>query len=265
MNICICGAAGRMGKKLIACANEMENMNIVGAVDIPGCPLIGKDSGFVSGIEDNNVLITADLESACKKADVVIDFALADGIVDRLEIYKKTKTSAIFGTTAVDDNGKNAVAEASKTIPIIHAPNFSAGVNLLFALAKKSAKILGDDYDIEIVEMHHHNKKDAPSGTAVRLVEIVENARGLQNEEKRIYGREGNSGARPKGEIAVHALRGGDVVGDHTVIFAAEGERIELMHKASSRDTFAYGALRAAKFLEKKTPGIYTMNDVLNL
>jgi len=265
MNICICGAAGRMGKRLIACAAEAENLNVTGAVDVPQCLLIGKDSGIVSGIEKNNILITDDLESACSGADVVIDFALADGITDRLKIYEKEKVCAVFGTTAVDEQGKSAIEITSKNIPIIQAPNFSVGVNLLFDLAKKSAKILDENYDIEIIEMHHHHKKDAPSGTAVRLVELVEEARDLKYEEKRIYGREGNTGARPKGEIAVHSLRGGDVVGDHTVVFAAEGERIELTHKASSRDTFAKGALRAAQFLAGKEPGIYTMKDVLEI
>ena len=265
MNICICGAAGRMGKRLIACATKMENMKIVGAVDIPQCPLIGKDSGTVSGIEANGVLIADDLKSACENADAVIDFALADGILSRLAIYENANVAVVFGTTAVSEQGTAAIESASKKIPVIHAPNFSVGVNLLFDLAKNSAKILDENYDIEIVEMHHHHKKDAPSGTAVRLAEMVEEGRGLQKEEKRIYGREGDTGARPKGEIAVHSLRGGDVVGDHTVIFAAEGERIELTHKASSRDAFAKGALRAAVFLEGKQPGIYTMKDVLGI
>ena len=265
MNICICGAAGRMGKRLIACAAEMENMKITGAVDIPQCPLIGKDSGIVSGIEANGVLITDDLKSACENADAVIDFALADGILSRLAIYENANVAVVFGTTAVSEQGTAAIESASKKISVIHAPNFSVGVNLLFALAKNSAKILDENYDIEIVEMHHHHKKDAPSGTAVRLAEMVEEGRGLEKEEKRIYGREGDTGARPKGEIAVHSLRGGDVVGDHTVIFAADGERIELTHKASSRDAFAKGALRAAKFLMGKEPGIYTMKDVLGM
>ena len=164
MNICICGAAGRMGKRLIACAAEMENMKITGAVDIPQCPLIGKDSGIVSGIEANGVLITGDLESACENADVVIDFALADGIVSRLEIYKNANIAAVFGTTAVDEQDIVAIEAASKKVPIIHAPNFSVGVNLLFALAKNSAKILDENYDIEIVEMHHHHKKTRQAG-----------------------------------------------------------------------------------------------------
>jgi len=265
MNITICGAGGRMGKRIIACAENLGNIKIVGAVDVDSCPEIGKDSGIISGLEKNNVQVSTDLEAACENADVVIDFALSIGFVDRLKIYEKTNTSAVFGTTAVDENGKVAIEAASKIIPIIHAPNFSVGVNLLFALSKNAAEILGDDYDIEIVEMHHRNKKDAPSGTAERLVEVVEDARGLEYGEKRIYGREGDTGARPKGEIAVHALRGGDVVGDHTVVFAAEGERIELTHKASSRDTFAKGSLRAAQFLANKSPGIYKMKDVLGI
>ncbi|RLD09609.1 MAG: 4-hydroxy-tetrahydrodipicolinate reductase [Chlamydiae bacterium] len=265
MNICICGAAGRMGKRLIACAAEMENMKVIGAVDIPQCPLIDQDSGIVSGIEPNGTLITADLKSACENADAVIDFALADGIISRLAIYETMNIAAVFGTTAVNEPGRTAIEAASKKIPVIHAPNFSVGVNLLFALAKKSAKILDENYDIEIVEMHHHHKKDAPSGTAVKLAELVEEGRGLKKNEKRIYGRKGNTGARPKGEIAVHSLRGGDVVGDHTVVFAADGERIELTHKASSRNTFAKGALRATKFLVGKKPGIYTMEDMLGM
>lgn len=254
-----------MGKRLIACAAETENLNVTGAIDVPQCSLIGKDSGIISGIGTNNVLITADLKSACSGADIVIDFALADGITERLAIYENAHIAAVFGTTAVDEQGRAAIDASSKKIPIIHAPNFSVGVNLLFALAKNSAKILDENYDIEIIEMHHHHKKDAPSGTAVRLVELVEEARDLKCEEKRIYGRKGDTGARPKGEIAVHSLRGGDVVGDHTVVFAVDGERIELTHKASSRDAFAKGALRAAQFLACKAPGIYTMKDVLGM
>lgn len=254
-NLCIVGAMGRMGQNVGVLA-ENFGFTVSGALEFKGSPAVGKSFGGVT--------VTDDIDDALKSADVVIEFALADGIVERAAAYAAHKVPAVIGTTAVAEEGRNALAEASKTIPVIHAANFSLGVNLLGELLKKASAVLGPEYDAEIVEMHHHNKKDAPSGTALYLARMLEEGRGV-GKEKEIYGRYGNVGARPVGEIAIHSLRGGDVVGDHTVIFAAEGERIEFVHKASSRANFAMGALRAAKYLIGKEPGLYTMADVIGL
>ena len=254
-NLCIVGAMGRMGRNVGSLA-ESFGFNVSGALEFKGSPDIGKT--FCS------VTVTDDILSALKGADAVIEFALADGITERAAAYAECKVPAVIGTTAVSEEGLSALREAAKTIPVIHAANFSLGVNLLGELLKKASAVLGEEYDAEIVEMHHHGKKDAPSGTALYLARMIESGRGVGT-EKEIYGRFGNVGARPKGEIAIHSLRGGDVVGDHTVTFAAEGERIEFTHKASSRANFAMGALRAAKYLMGKKPGLYTMADVIGL
>ena len=254
-NLCIVGAMGRMGQTVGALAANF-GFTVSGALEFKGSPAVGKS---FCGAK-----VTDDPDAALKGADVVIEFALADGIVARAAAYARHKVPAVIGTTAVPEEGKLALAEAAKTIPVIHAANFSLGVNLLGELLKKASAVLGPEYDAEIVEMHHHNKKDAPSGTALYLAKMVEEGRGV-GREKEIYGRFGNVGARPAGEIAIHSLRGGDVVGDHTVVFASEGERIEFTHKAGSRSNFALGALRAAKYLIGKEPGLYTMADVIGL
>ena len=228
-----------------------------------GCTLLNQDAGVVAGCGALGALISADLEAGVRGAQVVIDFALADGLAQRVAAYARLKKPAVIGSTGVDQAGQAAVAAAAKVIPLIHAPNFSVGVNLLFALTQQAARVLTDGYDVEIVEMHHRKKKDAPSGTALRLADMIDAGRGPAGVLRRIYGREGDTGARPPGDMAIHSVRGGDVVGDHTVMFAAEGERVELTHKASSRDTFAKGALRAAAFLAGAAPGRYSMQDVL--
>ena len=262
-NVCVCGAAGRMGKRIIACAADMPDLQISGAVDWSGHPAIGEDSGELAGCGTNGVPVTYNLREACEGADVVIDFALAEGASKRVAIYAEAGVAVVMGTTAVDGGGESALEAAARKIPVLHAPNFSIGVNLLFALTQQAAAALDAAYDCEVIEMHHKRKKDAPSGTALRLVEMIEKGRECKSEEHRVYGRNGNTGERPEGEIGIHAVRGGDVVGEHTVVFATEGERVELTHKASSRDTFARGALRAAQYLIGKDPGIYSMKDVL--
>lgn len=264
IKICICGAAGRMGKRVIADATEEKDMHITGACDVPESGCIGKDSGACAGISENGVEITDDLTAACKNAAVVIDFALHDGFAERIKVYCETNTACVTGTTAVDAEAKKALATAAEKIAIIHAPNFSVGVTLLCSLAKQAAAALGEEYDIEVIEMHHRRKKDAPSGTAVRIVEEIETGR-AGTLKKRIYGREGVTGQRSSEEIGIHAVRGGGVIGDHTAVFAGEAERIELTHRAETRDVFARGALRAARFVIGKTPGMYTMEQVLGL
>jgi 4-hydroxy-tetrahydrodipicolinate reductase len=254
-----------MGRRVIACAEAHPQMQVVGAVDMPGCAALGKDAGTLAGCRALGVAVTDDLAAALEPADVAIDFALADGLPGRVRAYGSAGVAAVIGATGAGADTVDAVQAAVEYIPVIHAPNFSLGVNLLFALTRKAALALDESYDIEIVEMHHRRKRDAPSGTALRLVETVEQARGYSDEDARVYGRQGAIGERPAGEIGVHTLRGGDVVGEHTVVFATEGERIELTHKAGSRDTFARGALQAALYVHDRNPGLYTMADVLGL
>lgn len=265
IRVVIIGAAGRMGRRLVANVMESEDMTLAGAIEAPGNPLLGQDAGSVAGCGPAGVAITDDLEQVAGNADAVINFSLGD-------VVKDTGTAAaagcasVIGTTALSDDGKAALKKlADDGAGIVLAPNMSVGVNLLFHLCRQAAAVLGDDYDIEIVEMHHNQKKDAPSGTAVRLAEIAAAARGLSYAADVRHGREGMVGARTRQEIGMHALRGGDVVGDHTVVFATGGERVELTHKASSRDTFAKGALRAVRFLSGARPGLYDMQDVLGL
>ena len=265
VNVAVVGAAGRMGRRIIACAEEMKNVAIVAAVDAPSCPAQGRDAGAMAGVAETGVAVTADLAAACRAADVVIDFALAAGVEQRVGDYARLRIPFVLGATGLDARGRAAVARAAKVVPVLHTPNFSVGVNLLFLLARSAAAALDEGFDVEIVEMHHRRKHDAPSGTANRLAEVIEEARGLETEVHRVHGRQGMIGERPQRQIGIHALRGGDVIGEHTVVFAAEGERVELVHKAGSRDAFARGALRAALFVAHRPPGAYTMNNVLGL
>jgi len=262
--VCVIGAAGRMGRRLVALIVESEDLVLSGAVEAPGNPTIGTDAGALAGVSCANVKISDDLDAALANSDAVINFSTA-GVVEATRKAMQQNCSAVIGTTALPDADKAALAEMAKTGRIVFAPNYSVGVNLLFHLTDMVSRLLSD-YDCEIVEMHHNQKKDAPSGTAERLGEIAAAAWEQLYKDVIRHGREGVVGARTKTEIGMHALRGGDVVGDHTVIFATGGERVELTHKASSRDTFAKGALRAVRFLRDAAPGrIYDMQDVLGL
>jgi len=261
--ICVCGAAGRMGRRIIACAAEMDELTISGAAECNGHPCLGQDAGILAGIPATGVILTDSLQDAIRDADVVIDFALATGVPERANVYAEAGTALVMGTTAIEESGLQALTEAAESIAVLHAPNFSIGVNLLFALVRQAAGALDERYDAEVIEMHHRRKKDAPSGTAVQLVEMIEEGRDVERGSSIVYGRQGITGERPAGEIGVHAVRGGDVAGEHIIIFATEGERIELIHKASNRDTFARGALKAALYLTGKQAGMYSMNDVL--
>ena len=262
--VCVIGAAGRMGRRLVALIMESDDLQLSGAIEASGNPAIGTDAGTLAGSGAANVAISDDLDAALAQSDAVINFSTA-GVVEATAKTMQANCSAVIGTTALSDSDKAALAEMAQTGRIVFAPNYSVGVNLLFHLTDMVAKLLAD-YDCEIVEMHHNQKKDAPSGTAERLGEIAAAARDQVYKEVIRHGREGVVGARTKSEIGMHALRGGDVVGDHTVIFATGGERVELTHKASSRDTFAKGALRAVRFLREAAPGkVYDMQDVLGL
>ena len=238
----ITGSAGRMGRALAACATHFVDLEIVGQ--------LGRGD---------------DLNQVISKADVVVDFSSHTATVAIAGISAKNKKPIVIGTTGHSDAERDAIAAFQSAIPMVCASNFSTGVNTLFWLARKAAEILGPDYDLEVVEMHHRMKKDAPSGTAKTLAEILAGVRKLQLDKEARYGRVGIMGERTQSEIGIHSIRGGDVVGDHTVIFANAGERLELTHKASSRETFANGALRAALWVVKQKPGIYDMQHVLGL
>ncbi len=241
-NVIITGSKGRMGQALIACAARIPDLKITGQVDLG-------DS----------------LASVITAGDVVIDFSFHNATPEVAALCAKHKKALVIGTTGHSDAEKSQISNFKSQIPMVWASNYSTGVNALFWLTRKAAEILGPSFDLEVVEMHHRLKKDAPSGTATTLLEILADARKLQLKEALRHGRQGITGERTNAEIGIHALRGGDVVGDHTVIFAADGERVELTHKASSRDTFANGALRAAQWVVKQQPGIYDMQDVLGL
>ncbi len=240
--IVITGAKGRMGQALIQCARSFPDLEITGKVDVGD-----------------------DFTAAVDGCDAVIDFSFHDATAGVAELCAARGKSLVIGTTGHSESERAAITRAIAKTPVVWASNYSTGVNALFWLTRKAAEILGPDFDLEVVEMHHRLKKDAPSGTATTLGEILAEARGLQVKEALRHGREGIVGERTKGEIGMHSLRGGDVVGDHTVIYANVGERLELTHKASSRDTFANGALRAAQWVVRQPPGLYSMQDVLGL
>jgi 4-hydroxy-tetrahydrodipicolinate reductase len=266
IRVIIQGAAGRMGRMLVNQVLNDPELTLAAAIEIAASPFLGQDAGTVAGAKACGVAISADLDAALRNADAVIDFSTPASTRQLAAKAAAHGVAHAIGTTGLGEDDKAQLRALADTgARIVFAPNMSVGVNLLFALCAKVAPLLGADYDIEVVEMHHNKKQDAPSGTAVRLGEILAQARELSYQADTRHGRVGMVGARPKNEIGMHSLRGGDVVGDHTVIFAADGERVELTHKASSRETFAKGAIRAVKFLAAAKPGLYDMQDVLNL
>jgi 4-hydroxy-tetrahydrodipicolinate reductase len=262
----VIGAAGRMGRLLVAQILADPELTLSGAVEFPGCPLLGQDAGVLAGHGETGVRLVACVADVLAATDAVIDFSAPENTLAAAPQIVAAGATLVIGATPLTADHKAALkALAGRGGRILATPNMSVGVNLLFALCAKVAPILAADYDIEVVEMHHNRKKDAPSGTAVRLGEILAQASGRDYARDAVHGRAGLVGARTRREIGMHALRGGDVVGDHTVIFAGDGERIELTHKASSRETFAKGALRAVKFLATAPAGLYDMQDVLGL
>lgn len=266
IKVAIVGAAGRMGRMLVSQVLRDPELTLSGALEYSECPLLGQDAGILAGVGACGVNICCDVEKVLAESDAAIDFTSPEATMQFAVRAVAAGVHLVIGTTGLSVEQKKSLQGLScGGAHIVCAPNMSIGVNLLFALCAKVAPILGEDYDIEVVEMHHNQKKDAPSGTAERLGEILAKARGLDYATDTRHGRVGQVGARTKKEIGMHALRGGDVVGDHTVIFATEGERVELTHKASSRETFAKGAIRAVKFLAGTKPGFYDMQDVLGL
>jgi len=261
--VAVSGACGRMGSIVVRLAAADGEVRLGAAIDVADHPKLGQDIGTVTGLGTPlGVLLSDDLTS---EVDVMIDFSNPAGAMRCLETCVERKIPLVIGTTGLDEHETSKVRAAAKIVPLVFAPNMSVGVNLLLKIVGDVAKALGGDYDVEIVEMHHRFKKDAPSGTALKLAEAIAKATGRELAKEAVYGRRGQVGERPRGEIGLHAVRGGDVVGEHTVTFAALGERVELTHRAGSRETFARGALRAAKFVLTQKPGLYSMLDVLGM
>lgn len=258
IRLIVCGASGRMGLRILDLACQNKDFQIAGALESANHPLIGKT------ILDGRVRVTSDLEPLKGSADVLIDFSTPSATLKHLETIKKwSKVSAVIGTTGFLSTELTTINETAKIMPIVLSPNMSIGVNLMFDLVRLIAEKI-PNYDIEIIELHHNQKKDAPSGTALGLAEEITETLKRDMEKDLVHGRKGEVGVRTPKEIGIHAIRAGDIVGDHTVIFAAQGERLEITHRASSRDTFAGGALRAAQWVHTKSPGLYSMKDVLS-
>jgi 4-hydroxy-tetrahydrodipicolinate reductase len=263
--IAIAGAAGRMGRALIEASCQADGMELAVAIEQPGNTLIGADAGEMAGVGKLGVAIADSIAKVVSDFDVLIDFTAPAATMNNLEICRANGKHIVIGTTGLDDGQKAAIAQAAQDIGVVFAPNMSVGVNLCLKLLQTAAKVLGDSVDIEVIEAHHRHKVDAPSGTALRMGEVVAETLGRDLKDCAVYGREGHTGARDRKTIGFETIRAGDIVGDHTVLFAADGERVEITHKASSRMTFANGAVRAAGWLMEKGKGQYDMMDVLDL
>ena len=264
IRVAIAGATGRMGRMLIEAALGDESVALAAAFDRPDATSIGRDAGEALGLA-SGIAISGDAVAAIAAADCLIDFTRPEGTLKHLAVAANMGKPAVIGTTGFDAAGKAAIAEAARRIPIVFAPNMAVGVNAVFRLLDVAARILSEGYDVEVIEAHHRFKADAPSGTALRMGEIVARALGRDLDECAIYGRQGVTGERKAETIGFSTIRGGDVVGDHTVLFAGIGERIEITHKSGSRMPYALGALRAARFLAGREPGLFDMQDVLGL
>jgi len=263
--IAVMGAAGRMGKTLIEAVQQASGATLSAAVDRPDSSLLGADAGELAGVGRLGVVLAGELAQVLDDFDVLIDFTHPSVTLNNLAVCRAAGKAMVIGTTGFTAEEKQLLAEAAREIPIVFAANFSVGVNLCLKLLDTAARVLGDEVDIEIIEAHHRHKVDAPSGTALRMGEVVANALGRDLHKVAVYGREGQTGARARETIGFATVRAGDVVGDHTVLFAADGERVEITHKASSRMTFAKGAVRSALWLQGRAPALYDMQDVLEL
>jgi 4-hydroxy-tetrahydrodipicolinate reductase len=262
LRIAVAGSGGRMGRTLIETVLGAGDTVLAGAVEAPGSPCIGRDAGEFCG-KPCGVKISADAVEALKSAEVFIDFTRPVATLNYLAACRAAGVHMVIGTTGFDDAGRQAIADAAKHIGIVFAPNMSVGVNLMFKLIDMAARVLAEGYDIEIIEAHHRHKVDAPSGTALRMGEISAAARNIDLAQHAVHNRTGITGERDPSSIGFSSIRGGDMVGDHTALFAGAGERIEITHRAASRATYATGALRAARFLKKHGKGLYDMQQVL--
>ncbi|MDB5893609.1 MAG: 4-hydroxy-tetrahydrodipicolinate reductase [Rhodoferax sp.] len=262
--LAVSGASGRMGHMLIEAIRAADDCALTGALDLAGSPALGTDaSGFLG--HASGVVITADLDEALEPSDVLIDFTRPEGTMAHLRTCRRLKVNLVIGTTGFNEAQKAEIAEAAQDIAIMMAPNMSVGVNVTLKLLELAARAMPTGYDIEIIEAHHRHKVDAPSGTALKMGEVIAEALGRDLKDCAVYAREGITGERDPSSIGFAAIRGGDIVGDHTVLFAGTGERIEISHKSSSRTTYAQGALRAARFLAGRERGLFDMFDVLGL
>ncbi|WP_434356743.1 4-hydroxy-tetrahydrodipicolinate reductase [Parasalinivibrio latis] len=265
VRIAIAGAAGRMGRNLIQACQQIEGATLAAATERPESSLIGADAGELAGVGNLGVAVVYDFRKVVEDFDVIIDFTAPAATLANIEICKQYGKKIVIGTTGFTEEQKDLISKAAEDIGIVMAPNYSVGVNLVFKLLEKAAKVMGDYCDIEVVEAHHRHKVDAPSGTALGMGEAIAGAMGKDLNDVAVYAREGITGERTKGEIGFATIRAGDIVGEHTAMFADIGERVEITHKASSRMTFANGAVRAAVWLSGKDSGFYTMQDVLGL
>lgn len=265
LKIGVVGAGGRMGRQLIQAVNNVEGVELGAAFERKGSSLVGADAGELAGIGHLGVTVTDDLASQLNHFDLLIDFTRPEGTLEHIAFCVAHNKKMVIGTTGFDDAGKQAIKSASEKISIVFASNYSVGVNLVFKLLEKAAKVMGDYCDIEVIEAHHRHKVDAPSGTALSMGEHIAKTLGRDLKTHGVFAREGITGERKRDEIGFATIRAGDVVGEHSVWFADEGERVEIAHKASSRMTFANGAVRAAKWLQTKQNGLFDMTDVLDL
>jgi 4-hydroxy-tetrahydrodipicolinate reductase len=264
LKIAVVGATGRMGRMVIEAVLKDDVAELTAAIDLPGNPMIGKPVGELVGMPCE-VRVSADAEAGIAGADCLIDFTRPEGTLEHLAICRRHRVAMVIGTTGLDDEGRQTVADAAKEIPVVFAPNMSVGCNVAFKLLDVASRILAQGYDVEIVEAHHRLKADAPSGTALRMGEVVAAALGRDLRQCAVYGREGVTGERDPSTIGFATIRGGDIVGDHTVMYCGIGERVEISHKAGSRMPYALGSLRAARFLAGKENGLFDMQDVLGL
>ncbi len=264
LKIAVAGASGRMGKMLVEASTAADDIALAGALDVPGCPAVGSDPGQSLGTL-TGIQIESDLSAGLKNADFLIDFTRPEGTLKHVAYCAEHGIKMIIGTTGFDEEGKAAIAKAAEKTAIVFAPNMSVGVNVTLKLLEMAAKSFAQGYDIEIVEAHHRFKVDAPSGTALKMGEVIADALGRDLNEVGVFAREGVTGERDPSSIGFATIRGGDIVGDHTVLFAGIGERVEISHKSSSRINYALGSLRAARFLADKKTGLFDMYDVLGL
>ena len=265
LNVAITGASGRMGRALIESVYHAKNMQLAAAVVRSGSSAVGMDAGELAGIGKQGVPIVDDLSPVIESFDVLIDFSEIQASLSNLQLCRAAGKRIVIGTTGFSDAEKAQIETAAQDIAVVFAPNMSVGVNLCFKLLDIAARVLGNEVDVEVIEAHHRHKVDAPSGTALRMGEVVANALGRDLRECAVYGREGQTGARDPGSIGFETIRAGDIVGEHTVMFADIGERLEITHKASSRMTFANGAIRAADWIMTRDTGLFDMQDVLGL
>ncbi|HEU5202176.1 MAG TPA: 4-hydroxy-tetrahydrodipicolinate reductase [Nitrospira sp.] len=265
IKVIVAGAAGRMGGRLVALIKDSTALTLAGAIEGKGHQALGEDAGEIAGCGKVSMPITEDLPALLKQGEVVIDFSTPDATLNHLRAVVQHRRAMVIGTTGFNALELEELKSMARQVPCVCSPNMSVGVNLICKVIGEMAKTLGDEYDIEVIEAHHRLKKDAPSGTALKIAEVLARALNRDLSQVGVYARKGLIGERKKQEIGIQTIRAGDIVGDHTILFGGMGERIEVTHRATSRDTFARGALRAAHWVVRQQPGLYDMMDVLNL